>query len=35
MDLFVKYWRRPRGERALLLHALALQGVVAVLPRGT
>src|SRR3990167_6527826 len=33
MELFVKYWRRPRGERALLLHALALHGVVAVLVR--
>ena len=33
MNLFIKYCRRPRGERVLLLHALALHGVVAVLVR--
>ena len=33
MDSFVKYWRRPRSERALLLHALVLHGVVAIIVR--
>jgi len=33
MTLLVRYWRRPRGERALLRHALALHSVVAVLVR--